>query len=135
MEDIKIIKIGDRSIAIKGIGKMFYQDGFPLNMAISQLADSGIEVSLFHVADELIKTGDFGLNKRGESVAYNRLSAALDDSIKGDIKPPTSKEELYKFCYADYETQREMIFNYLYKDRQTVIDIYGNLETAVKDLL
>ena len=135
MENIKIINIGDRRIAIKGIGKMFYQDGFPLSMAITQCSEQGVEVSLFHIADELIKTGDFGLNKRGESVAYNRISASLDDMIQGDVKPKTTKEDLRKFCYADYDTQREMIFDYLYKDKQTVLDIYDDLETLVKELL
>lgn len=57
IDKIEVIEIGDRMICVKGIGKLFYQEGFPIYMSIDILKEKGIEVSLLHIADELYKNG------------------------------------------------------------------------------
>lgn len=55
MQDFEVIEIDGRKIVIRGIGKSFYQDGFPIAMAVSMFLAKGFSVSLFHLADELLK--------------------------------------------------------------------------------
>lgn len=113
-EDFEVELINGRKVLLKGVGKLFYESGYPISMAISGLAEKGVEVSLLHLADELIKSGSFPFDKRGVCSAYKKIVGELDDSIQGDSKPTTTKEDLYKFCHANYEDQREMIFQYLF---------------------
>ena len=40
---------------LSGVGKMFYQDGFPISISIDILTKKGFKVSMFHIADELLK--------------------------------------------------------------------------------
>lgn len=107
-EDIRVEYFGDRAIAIKGIGKLFYEEGFPISMTVSELKKHGIEVSLFHVADECLKNG------WEPKTVVNKLKADLEEDISSQKMDAT---ELEAFCYASYEDQREMIFNYLFSSR------------------
>lgn len=107
-QDILIQKFGDRNICIKGIGKLFYQEGFPISMAVSELKKQGIEVSILHVADECLKNG------WSPKTTYSKLCADFDEDID---KNKINELELYSFCFADYEHQRSMIFNYLFNNR------------------
>lgn len=104
--DIVVEQFGDRLICIKGVGKLFYQDGFPISMAVSILKEKGVEVSIFHVADECMKNG------WSAKTTINKLKADFDDDID---KNNFDLDELIKFCNSEYEEQREMIFNYLFK--------------------
>ena len=107
---IVVTNIGGRKIAIKGVGKMFFQDGFPISMAVSELKKKGAEVSILHVADECMKNG------WSPKTTLNKLKADFEDDIDGnnyDI------DGLEKFCYAEYEDQREMIFQYLFGNPST----------------
>ena len=54
---IDIVTIGKRQIAVRGIGRLFYQDGFPITMSIQCLKEKNIEISILHIVDELIKHG------------------------------------------------------------------------------
>lgn len=42
---IRIEKFGDRMICIGGVGKLYYQDGMPIEISVMQLRDQGIEAS------------------------------------------------------------------------------------------
>lgn len=95
---MNVIVVGDRSICISGIGKMFYQDGFPIEISVAHLKDKGIEVSLFHVADELLKNG-----WNAKSV-ISRFSEEFGEH----------KKDIEAFCLATYEEQRKIIYEYLY---------------------
>jgi hypothetical protein len=106
-EGITFVNIDGKNIVIKGIGKMFYQEGFPINMAITYLREKGIEVSIFHIADELSKHG------WSNETILRKLRFDLEDTIVGDQKY-TNFDELKIFVYASYEVQREMIFEYLF---------------------
>lgn len=109
---IETIQIEGRNIAIKGIGKMFYQEGFPISMSVSELKKRGIEVSIFHVADECIKNG------WSAKTTFNKLKADFDDDID---RNEFDEDQLKTFCFASYETQREMIFNYLFFSRDQAL--------------
>jgi hypothetical protein len=38
-KDFKIEVFGDRWICLKGVGKLFYQEGFPISMAVTNNFD------------------------------------------------------------------------------------------------
>jgi hypothetical protein len=105
MEKLRVSKIGERIICVKGVGKLFYQEGFPISMAVSELKKQGIEVSILHVADECLKNG------WSAKTTYNKLKADFEDDIDGNSYDLSLLE---KFCYADYDSQREIIFQYLF---------------------
>jgi len=104
-DNFLIEKFGERLICLKGVGKMFYQDGFPISMAVSELKKKGVEVSILHVADECLKNG------WSAKTTYNKLKADFEDDIDGNIYDLSLLE---RFCWSDYESQREMIFQYLF---------------------
>jgi hypothetical protein len=118
MNDFLVESFGDRNICIKGIGKLFYEQGFPISMSISELKKHNIEVSIFHVADECFKNG------WNSKTVFNKLKADFEDDIQNNY---LNVDELKRFCYSDYETQREMIHQYLFKD----IDSINWLKTKI----
>lgn len=105
--DFLVHKFGDRLICLKGVGKLFYQDGFPISISISELKKKDIEVSILHVADECMKNG------WSAKTTFNKLKADMEEDIDRNTYDLTL---LNKFCYAPYEEQREMIFKYLFND-------------------
>ena len=105
--NLLISKFGDRLICLKGVGKLFYQDGFPISMSISQLKKAGIEVSILHVADECMKNG------WSAKTICNKLKADMEEDIDHNTY---DLKLLENFCYSSYEEQREMIFQYLFND-------------------
>lgn len=105
IEKIHIERFGDRMIAIKGIGRSFYQDGMPISMSVSILKEKGIDVSLLHVADECLKNG------WSPKTTITKLIDDFQDDIDGNL---VDFDQLTLFCSATYEDQREMIFQYLY---------------------
>lgn len=107
---IDVTCIGNRSIVIKGIGKMFYQDGFPISMSVDLLTKKGLEVSYLHIADELLKNG-----WKPETVV-KRLGEDNQDALVGNDKIPL--DLIKEFCYKEYEDQRDMIFKYLFSSRE-----------------
>jgi hypothetical protein len=98
--DLVIESFGSRLICIKGVGKMFDQDGFPIQITIEKLKEQNIEVSMFHVADELIKLG--------------WKCKTIESKLCEDYVGETPIEQLKTFIWATYEIQREMIFEYLF---------------------
>jgi hypothetical protein len=104
----EICVVDKRHVIVKGIGKDYYQDGFPIAMASTILAKQNFEISVLHIADELLKNG-----WKPDRV-INTLKAELSDTIQGDVKIPFDLESLHTFCFASYEEQRNMIFEYLF---------------------
>ncbi len=101
----EIINIENRKIAVSGIGKAFFQDGYPISLAIEGCLEQGVEVSILHVADECLKNG---------WSTKTILSKFNEDFADGGDKSKLDLVQLEKFCNATYEDQREMIFNYLF---------------------
>lgn len=100
---VESIEIDNRKIVIKGIGKLLYQEGLPIGISIVECNKKGYEVSWFHIADELLKEG-----WKPDAIIARIREDIEDDSQEIDI------DKIEKFVYTDYETQREMIFKYLF---------------------
>ena len=103
-------EINNKKIVLDGVGKRFYQDGIPISITIEDCNSEGVEVSMLHVADELLKQGwkpKTVLNKLEEEKSLDIINVMDMANVK-------------EFCFADYETQREMIYNYLFgnEDKQ-----------------
>lgn len=105
MDGIIIRQFGDRKICIAGIGKLFYQDGYPISIAISELSKKGIEVSILHVADECLKNG------WSKKTTLNKLKSDFEDDIDRNVHDIALLE---MFINTTYDSQREMIFQYLF---------------------
>jgi hypothetical protein len=105
--DATYIEIGDRKIVIDGIGKRFYQDGFPISMAVDICRNQGLKVSILHAADECLKNG---------WSAKTVLTRFRNDFA--DVGEKLDMGTLVAFCNASYEDQREMIFQYLFNDSE-----------------
>ena len=112
-DGIEIVEINGKKIVVKGVGKMFYESGFPISMSISLFKKENIVVSILHVADECLKNG------WSAKTTFNKLKEDFEEDIDGN---EYDLEYLEKFCHADYEEQRDMIFKYLFKDRNEAID-------------
>lgn len=102
-KEIIVEQFGNRTIVIRGIGKMFYQEGFPISMAVSEFSKNNIEVSVLHVADECLKNG------WSAETTFRKIRDDFKDGLE-----KLNEEQLFKFCNSEYEEQREMIFQYLF---------------------
>lgn len=103
VDGVVIQDFNGRKIAIKGIGKMYYQDGFPIEISADMLTEKGVEISWLHVADELLK------NQWDANRVYRTLEPILTNSKYEKFLPLVSE-----FINKEYEDQREMIFQYLF---------------------
>ena len=115
--DLRIEDFQGRLICIGGVGKMFYQEGFPISMAVSELKKLNVEVSILHAADECLKNG------WSAKTTFRKLKADFEEDIDNSSKD-IDWCELELFCSLSndpiwsnggYETQREMIFKYLFQ--------------------
>lgn len=104
--ELRIENLGGRLVCIGGVGEMFHQEGFPLGISARQLKNNGIELSWFHVIKELYF--QYTSNDRLFAKIQSEIEDASSDGIHVDIN------EIKRFVYADYETQCEMIFKYLW---------------------
>lgn len=112
------IEIGGTSIVIKGIGRAFYSGGFPIALGIDNAIKLGYEVSMFHLADELLKNG------WSAKTVIRKLKEEKDLDINGNM----NMEGVEEFCMKEYEEQRAMIFDYLWKGRE------GEIEKVFEEL-
>lgn len=103
-----IERLGNRNVVLQGIGKLFYQNGFPVSMAIKEFSNAGIEVSLLHVADECLKNG---------WSADTTITKLTDDFNDGGMV--IDKELLTVFCNSSYGEQRDIIFKSLFINEPT----------------
>jgi hypothetical protein len=116
MNDIFVIeKFGERLICIKGVGKMFYQDGLPISFTVSEFKKKGIEVSFLHMIEEFWNNGWSW--KTIEMKLKGELEEDIDKSLKIDIdflKTFYDCLEQPKRLNGGYEESRKMIFDYLF---------------------
>jgi hypothetical protein len=114
-DDFLIQQFGERTICLKGVGKMFYQEGFPISLAVSELNKKGIEVSFLHMIEEFWNNGwswkTIEMKLRGE------LEEDIDKSLQIDfdyLKTFYNCLEQPTRTNGGYEESREMIFQYLF---------------------
>ena len=115
---IKEITIGSRKIIIKGIGRAFYELGYPIGITTLTAIENGYEISWLHIADEL-------LNEWSPKTVFSKLLGEIDNMIPTDERP--NVKEIYNFCFSDYDTQRQMIYNYLWVDKEDINIFYKNI--------
>lgn len=108
-----IEEINGTKICLKGIGKLFYQNGLPIGISISKLKEKGIKVSVLHIADECLKHG------WSPKTTFQKLKAEIEDDISNN---QYNVSELESFCFESYENQRDMIFKSLFKDKESAVE-------------
>lgn len=113
--DFIVEKFGDRNICVGGVGKMFYQEGFPLSISVEEFSKQDIDVSLLHVVEEFWNNG----------WSWKTVEMKLRGELEGDINKVLKINfgELMSFYHCleqpqrsrgGYEKSREMIFQYLF---------------------
>lgn len=113
---IKTIILNNKKIIIGGLGKLFYQEGTPISILANRAELEGMSVSWLHVADELIKHG-----WSNKTILNN-----LRDEITGCINKPDVRI-IEEFINKSYEDQRDMIFNYLFQDKEQAVEFFNTL--------
>lgn len=108
MNDLRIEFIAGRKICIGGVGKLFFEQGFPISMSIQLLMSKNIEVSILHVVDELINHG------WGKETIFKKIKADLEDCMDDKKAAEAILLLVYKFLSCSYELQRDMIFQILF---------------------
>lgn len=110
--NIELCTIEGKKICTGGIGKLFFQEGMPIGISANKLKENGITLSWLHVADECLKHG--------------WSAKTTFKKIREDIKD--SGEELFdislfeSFCFADYNSQRDMIFKSLFRNNDVALE-------------
>lgn len=116
----KIAVIGNEQVVVGGIGKFFYENGFPIHISVDILKEKGYKVSVLHIADELYKNGwkpraiinalsqDF---EGYEEIITEFINAAMSGELQ-ETPPPIGQEWIYS--KYGYEAQREILFNSLF---------------------
>lgn len=126
--DFKFCAINNKTICVGGLGKLFYQDGFPIQIGIDLLKEKGIEVSLLHIADELYKHGweerailgafqtDTGKDFDEIEKIKEFIKIGHTNELEIDSRDKTKLPSNYQFIYSSggYEAQREMLFESLF---------------------
>lgn len=136
MNNFLIETFNDRTICLKGVGKMFYQEGFPISMAVFELKKKGIEVSFLHMIEEFWDNGwswkTIEMKLRGE------LEEDIDKAIQIDmdyLKSFYDCLEQPKRSNGGYEESREMIFQYLFKTSTNNVRNRTNKEPIIWGLM
>lgn len=114
-KDFLIDNINNKKICLKGVGKMFYENGFPISMSIEYFKEKDIEVSILHVADECLKNG------WSTKTIISKFKEDFEDCGK-----KLNIKELEIFCNSEYETQREILFKYLFCNNDIAIEFLKN---------
>lgn len=130
---LKITQIDKRKIVIGGIGKMLYQDGFPLSMAVSELKGKGLEISCLHMVEE------FWDNGWSWQTIERKLRGEIEDCIAGEkIDIDFVQLELFYRCLdqprrsnGGYEESREIIFQYLFCEKSS--DVIAKFKNGKRD--
>lgn len=113
---MKVIELNGKKICIGGVGELYFTEGLPISMTMTYLKSKGIDTSILHVADELYKNG-FG---------YKTIISKLIEDFADSGSETLDKEILTKFVTVDYETQREMLFDSLFKSRAEAYEYLKN---------
>lgn len=105
-ESFEIDTFGERNICIGGIGRLFYESGYPISMSIANFKKVNIECSIYHIAKECLNNG------WSAKTTFNKLKADFEEDIENT---DFDEKALEAFCNADYDQQCAMIHEYLFK--------------------
>lgn len=143
MSSFKLAIVGDRKVIVGGIGKLFYESGFPIHISVDIAKDKGYEVSLLHIADELYKNGwkkraIINTLKQDFEWCEQSISDFIDAGMSGELRegmPLIGQEWIYS--KNGYEAQREILFQSLfgYESKEAMVNKSkrkGDLYTTMK---
>lgn len=131
--DFLIKKFGKRTICLKGIGKMFYQEGFPISIAVSEFKKKDIEVSFLHIIEEFWDNGWSW--KTIEMKLKGEIEEDIDNSLRIDmdyLKSFYNYLEQPQRMIDGYEKSREMIFQYLFDSSSDDVRTGKNVDLDFK---
>jgi hypothetical protein len=119
----EVIEVGDKKICVAGVGKLFFEGGFPISMSVEEFRKVGVEISFLHLVDELWSNGwSWGTI---EKKLVGELSDDINNSLEFDL---VELERFYK-CLEQpyrsnggYEKSREMYYNFLFNNESVAID-------------
>ena len=117
---LKIMSVGDRNIIVKGVAKLYYQDGFTLSMSKDILKENGFELSWLHVADELYKHG--WSEKRCLSTLRNEIDDDTTYNLCVKFIKVAKGTKTLLYTGSGYEDQRAMLFNYLFESKDVAVE-------------
>lgn len=115
MQEFHIWEHGNRKICLKGIGKLFYETGFPIVMSVEVLREKGIEISFLHLVEELWENG------WSWKTIHSKFLGEIEEDINHTLQIDFSfLQEFYMNIdqplrkNGGYEKSREIIFEYLF---------------------
>lgn len=121
MKTLEIVEINGNKIVIKGIAKLYFEQGIPISITMAKCFENRISVSPYKLADEFIKAGIS--NERTESI----LSEAIHEIVEIPHEHRLNMiNKIRTFLVSDYETQREFIYNSLFNSTDTAKDYLRN---------
>lgn len=92
VDGLRVVQIDGRQICVRGIGKFYTEVGLPINITIEKMKNKGLEVSLYHLVEELF---DMGFNaKRIANILISELDNEHDKSVIIRYLESTDKEKL-----------------------------------------
>jgi len=115
--NLEIYNIDGAQVCVGGIGELFFKQGIPIGITVSELSKKGIVTSIYNLADELLKHG------WSAKTTCAKIVSELNDS--GIILNNT--DNLMDFCLSTYEQQRETIKSSLFKTYEIANDFRNQL--------
>ena len=109
MKTLEIIEINGNKIVIKGIAKLYFEQGIPISITMAKCFDNQLVVNSYKLVDEFIKAG----------IHNDRIDSIMTEAVHELIEIPHEQrlkiiKDIRLFLVADYETQREFIYNSLF---------------------
>jgi hypothetical protein len=124
----EVIDVGDKKICVAGVGKLFFEGGFPISMTMEEFRKVDVEISFLHLIDELWSNGWSW--ETIEKKLVGELSDDINNSLEFDL---VELERFYK-CLEQpyrknggYEESREMFFKYLFGNKESATAWYRDL--------
>lgn len=102
MKNFKIIKIDDERWVLGGLYKTYQETGLPIGIQIDTAIKEGLNVSILHLADEMLK--EMPIERAERTIKEESGLSNFDFDL----------DEVREFLHASYEDQREMIFQNLF---------------------
>lgn len=107
-DGFEILSMNSKKIVIKGIGRLFYESGFPIALSLDFCKENNLEFNIYTLIDELQK-------EWSKKTILKKLSEELSDgNLQLDYKA------IEEFLDSAYEEQRDIIFKSLLDQSEVI---------------